>query len=72
MFFQLLLLTLILVGISLAGLGIRLLLQPHSRFPETHIGRNREMQRRGITCVKDAETGCHPGDNNDCSGCRMQ
>jgi len=73
MFFQLLLLTLVLVSISLAGLGVRLLLQPHSRFPETHISRNSEMQRRGITCAKDTDTGCQPGENNEgCSGCRMK
>jgi len=73
MFIQLFILTLVLVGISLAGLGVRLLLQPHSRFPETHISRNREMQRRGIRCAKETDTGCQLCDKNEgCAGSHFQ
>jgi len=72
MFIQLLILTLVLVGLSLAGLGVRLLVQPHSRFPETHISRNKEMQRRGIGCARDTDIGCRPGnDNEGCSNCKL-
>ena len=72
MFIQLFLLTLVLVGLSLAGLGVKLLLQPHSRFPETHISRNKEMQRRGIKCARETDIGCNPdNDNGGCPGCRL-
>lgn len=72
MFIQLFILTLVLVSISLAGLGVRLLIQPHSHFPDTHISHNKEMQRRGIRCAKDTDAGSHPCDKNKgCSGCQL-
>ncbi len=69
MFLQLFVLTLVLVGISLAGLGIRMLLLPNGRFPDTHVGHNKAMKERGITCAKNTDTGCSAcGRYNSCSG----
>jgi hypothetical protein len=48
-------------------LGIRILVKSHGRFPETHVGRNKEMRKRGITCAQHTEIGCNPSD--DVSGC---
>jgi len=59
MFIKLLLLSSILVGISLLGLSIRILLVKNGRFPQTSVGKNKEMKKRGITCVKHDEVKCY-------------
>ena len=58
---------------ALLGLGISILLKPHGRFPETHISRNKEMRKRGITCAQHTDTGCKPLDGiNGCAGCGLE
>lgn len=44
---------LILVGIALIALSIGILLK--RGFPETHIGRNKRMRDRGITCANTTD-----------------
>ena len=51
-FIKLLLPAILIIGISLIGLATRMLLVKNGRFPQTSIGKNREMRKRGITCVK--------------------
>jgi len=58
MFFKLLLLSVIFLPIAFAGLGIRLILKPSGRFPETHVSRNKEMQKLGIKCAQKTDIGC--------------
>lgn len=67
MFLQLLLLSGIIILISVAGLGIRILVKKNGRFPQTHVGKNKEMAKRGITCAQSIDTGCQPDDRS--SGC---
>lgn len=45
----------ILVGLALIGLGISLILKKDGKFPETHIGRNKAMKDRGITCANTTD-----------------
>jgi hypothetical protein len=59
MFLKLLILSAILLSFAALGFGIRMLLKSHGRFPETHISRNPEMRKRGITCAQQTDTGCH-------------
>jgi hypothetical protein len=59
MFFKLIILSVIFLSIAAAGFGIRMLLKPHGQFPETHVSRNAEMRKRGITCAQQTDTGCH-------------
>jgi hypothetical protein len=47
--------TIILLGIALVGLGITILLKKNGSFPETHIGRNKEMKKRGIYCANTTD-----------------
>jgi hypothetical protein len=49
---KLFLVVLTLVSLAFAGMGIRILLKRNGQFPETHVGHNKEMRKRGITCVK--------------------
>ena len=70
MFIKLLIISVILVGIALAGLAVRMLIKPRGSFPETHISRNREMQKRGIRCAQETDLGCQPGEGAEgCAGC---
>jgi hypothetical protein len=48
MILQFLVFTIFLMGLPLAGLGVKLLVQPHSRLSETQLSRYREMQQRRI------------------------
>ncbi|MEZ5020081.1 MAG: hypothetical protein R2756_08160 [Bacteroidales bacterium] len=69
MLLKLLIISAILVGLSLAGLAITILIKPKGQFPETHVGHNREMRKRGITCARSTDTGCSPVDTAGCCGC---
>ncbi|MDR1859372.1 MAG: hypothetical protein LBR06_00425 [Bacteroidales bacterium] len=42
-----------LVAIAIAGMAIKILLKRNGRFPDTHIGNNPEMRKRGIKCVQE-------------------
>jgi len=73
MFLKLLIISITLIGVALAGLAISMLIKPRGRFPETHISRNREMQKRGIRCAQDTDLGCKPGEGTDgCAGCSIR
>lgn len=70
MFLKLLLLSSIIILISIAALGIRLLVKKNGRFPQTHVGRNKEMAKRGISCAQSIDVGCQPSDKNPgCATC---
>lgn len=50
-----LLVTLIIVGISMAFLAIKLIVKKNGRFPNTHIGHSAAMRKRGITCIQSMD-----------------
>lgn len=75
MFLKLLLLSAIFLSIAALGFGIRIIIKSHGKFPETHVGRNKEMKKRGIKCAQATDIGCHsiegyPGCST-CSGVRL-
>ena len=47
--------TFILLGIALVGLGLTILIKKNGAFPETHIGKNKEMKKRGIYCANTTD-----------------
>jgi hypothetical protein len=70
MFLKLMILSIIFLAIAALGFGLRILLKPNGKFPETHISRNKEMRKRGIKCAQQTDLGCNsvegfPG----CSSC---
>ena len=75
MFFKLLILSSIFLAIAAVGMGIRMLLKTNGKFPETHISRNPEMKKRGISCAQQNDTGCHSTDDfpgcASCNGIRL-
>lgn len=61
------------VALALLALGIRILVLRGGRFPQTHVGRNKEMAKRGIKCAQSIDTGCQPTDDfPGCSACSGQ
>jgi len=71
MFFSILLITLILLSLAVAGMAISILVKKKGRFPAYRVGHNRNMAKIGITCVKHEEIRCHNQKLNesDCTGC---
>ena len=53
------LLTIAIVGIAFAGLGLNLLFRKNGKFPETEVGSNKNMRNLGITCTKHDEMKIH-------------
>ncbi|MFA6400749.1 MAG: hypothetical protein WCX31_03870 [Salinivirgaceae bacterium] len=45
------LLTTVILSIALVGMAFNILFR-NKRFPETHVGHNKEMHKRGIICAK--------------------
>jgi len=70
MLFKLLILSFLILAVSLLAMGLRILLIKGGRFPEFHVGRNREMKKRGITCAQNTDVGCTPSSAGECASCR--
>jgi hypothetical protein len=70
MFLKLLIISALILSISGIFLGIRILLKNNGRFPETHVSRNKEMRKRGISCAQDTNIGCNSSDDfGSCTTC---
>lgn len=54
-FFKMLLVVIALIAIAFLGLGITMLIKKGGKFPNLHIGQNKEMKKRGITCANSTE-----------------
>ncbi len=44
-------LAIILVALAVVGLAISMILKKDGKFPELHIGRNKHLKERGISCA---------------------
>jgi hypothetical protein len=64
-------LTLILLALCFAGLGIRIWIK--GEFTENETGRNKNMRKLGIKCVKDEELEQHNTNENfnACAACAL-
>ncbi len=47
-----LLIACLLVAIAILLLGVKVFFTKKGKFPNTHVGGNPEMKKRGITCVR--------------------
>jgi hypothetical protein len=43
------------LGLCFLGLGIKIFFSKEGKFPETEIGHNKEMRKRGIVCTRQEE-----------------
>ncbi|MDX2444465.1 MAG: hypothetical protein QNK30_11765 [Bacteroidales bacterium] len=55
MFITLLVLSTILIGLSVTGLAIKMLIIDNGRFPVTSVGGNIHLKKKGISCPKHEE-----------------
>lgn len=73
MFIKLLIISGLMLALAFAFLGIRILLKPKGKFPDTHISHNKEMQKRGISCAQHTDIGCNPGEDSEgCATCGIK
>ena len=45
----------LIVAICIALLSIKIILEKNGKFPNIHVGGNKEMQKRGIGCVQSQD-----------------
>ena len=76
---EILLAAIVLVGLCVVGLCFNIIFRKDGKFPETEIGNNKEMRKRGIKCAKEEEmklwgkkgadgnSGCDEGGCGSCS-----
>ena len=55
MFLTLLLLSAFLIGISIIGLAVKILVIQNGKFPVTSVGGNIHLKKKGISCPKHEE-----------------
>jgi len=72
MFLKLLILSAIFLTIAAVGMGIRMIIKSNGKFPETHISKNPEMRKRGISCAQQNDTGCHSTDGFPGCSCGIE
>lgn len=53
--FKTLLFTLLIIAISFALLAITIIIKKNGKFPNIHIGGNKEMRKRGIKCAQSQD-----------------
>ncbi len=63
---QLFVITIILLAIAFIGISINVL--QSRRFPEFHVGRNKNMRKRGIACAKCEDAGNCSISLHECNG----
>ena len=55
MFIKLLIISFVIIGFAVIGLAFNIIFRKDGKFPETGIGHNPEMRKRGIACAKTEE-----------------
>jgi hypothetical protein len=55
---KLLLLSLLIVSLALLGMAITLLIRKNGKFPDSSVGKNKEMRKLGIHCARHEEIKC--------------
>lgn len=73
MFLNILLLSTVLIGISMLGMALNILVKKKGKFPAYQIGHNKDMSRLGVKCVKHIERNDHRTRRKEsgCEGCQQ-
>lgn len=74
MFLTLLILSVFLIGLSIIGMAIKLLVIKNGRFPVTSVGGNIHLKKKGISCAKHEELREYRNykKGNPCAGCGFE
>jgi hypothetical protein len=71
MFLTIFIISSILIGIALLGIGVQIFFSKKKSFPETHVGHNKNMRKNKIYCIKTqqeiADKNYRP--NNEAGSC---
>lgn len=51
-FLTILILSVVLLGIAMAGFAVKILLQKGGKFPNTHVSGNKYLKSQGISCIQ--------------------
>ena len=76
MFLKILIPAVIIIALAGLFLGIKMIIQKNGKFPETEVGHNKEMRKRGIICAKAEEIKCRreldgkTSGSSSCSSCQ--
>lgn len=54
-------LAIILVGLAILAMSVGVLLKKDGKFPELHISKNKEMKKRGVSCVSSQDKEARQG-----------
>lgn len=67
---KIILLSIVLIALSMAGMALSVLVRKNGRFPAYRVGHNRNMKKLGISCVKHDEIKCFRKlKDAECSSC---
>ena len=64
---KILVISFVLLGVAFLGMAFRILFVREGKFPQTSVGKNKQMRELGISCVKHDELKCYK--NGDSIGC---
>ena len=75
-FLKVLLLSIALMAIAMLGFMIKVIVKPKGKFPETRIGHNKDMRKKGIYCMNTEQKRIDKGidkkakhTSTNCNGC---
>ena len=67
---EIFIISVILISIAILGMGVQTFFSKKKRFPETHIGQNKEMRKRKIYCAQTQQKIIDRQIENDsCNSC---
>ena len=49
---KVILLSVVILAIALAGLAVQILFKKGGKFPNTHVGGNKYLKSKGVTCIQ--------------------
>lgn len=52
MFLQLLLISIVFLGVAFAGFAVKMIFVKSGQFPETRVGHNKALRKKKIYCIK--------------------
>ena len=59
MFWNIVLISLVLLGVAMLGMMLNILTRKKGKFPAYQVGHNKDMAKLGIKCVRHEEIRCH-------------
>jgi len=59
MFLTILVISVVIVALSIVGLGVSIFFKKNGKFPETGVGHNPEMKNLGLSCARSDEIKKH-------------